>query len=1035
MLAETQIDRTYTISPARPLSDARDVGRLLATLNDPQRRAVETTTGPMLLLAGAGSGKTRVITYRIMYLIATGQARADEILAVTFTNKAAGEMQGRVAGLLDGLGIRLSAPPLISTFHSFCVRVLRRYIEELGQGWKRSFTIYDQDESVRLVKAVIQELGLSTEEFNPRSVHARISYSKNRGFDAELFSDTMSGVNERNRKVAEIFRLYDERLRKCNALDFDDLIGSTVRLFRNHTDVLRRYAESTFRFLLIDEFQDTNRPQLELIKLLARYHRNVTVVGDDSQCVVEGTLINTGRGPVPVEAIRKGDTVLSAAGSGETRPCPVTEVFRRYLKDHPVVTIHTKRGFEVTTTAEHIHFAEFLVEGTKLFFTYLMYKEGMGFRIGVSRRYRHTRSDSKTLGFKVRCAQEGADAVWILEVSGTEELARYWEQYYAAKFGIPMCLFKAVPGTKMPQESIDRLFSSLDTESAARELLASKHMLLDYPHHVPKCSRRERRNFSVNLCKVARPTGAFHNCEISGSDLGDRAMLHAAGIQTTRAKGNGWRVRMFTSELGRISDLHVKVSAALGRVNFVRTAHFRPGPSLSFTPASHVLPGMIVYVYTGQGVEFDEVQSVTRSTYTGYVYDLNVERGHNFVAGGVFTHNSIYRFRAADVSIILDFQKHFEGAQIIKLEQNYRSTRTILAAASSVIENNISRLAKNLFTLNETGSPIRVHCAYDQDEEAEFVARNIAAYLSHTPEGRVAILYRTNAQSRAFEERLRRWRIPYNIVGGFSFFERAEVRDCMAYIKLAANHSDDSSFDRIINSPSRGLGRQALDRIHQVCRRMRASCYDAVCHVVDSTPAGERDKQFGFSPRALSGLRSFREVIARLADLAAGGKVSEIVRMAIEDTGYGPSLRAEKSEEADDRLQNLAELVTAAVDYDGLETGLQDFIYHAALVSDTDSLDADAPVTLMTVHAAKGLEFPLVFIVGMEEGLFPHKRSEGDREELEEERRLCYVAITRAEQQLVITHACSRRIYGRWTDAEPSRFLDEIPAGLIEQAA
>jgi DNA helicase II / ATP-dependent DNA helicase PcrA len=638
----------------------------LSSLNERQREAVTATEGPLLILAGAGSGKTRVITVRIAYLIAEHGVAPHNILAVTFTNKAAQEMRERVNKLIGQR--RMESAPLVSTFHSFCVRMLRRDIEKLGEGYTRSFTIYDQDDSTRVVKSCIKDLGYDDQRLGARSVQSAISHAKNSGLDAEQYAARVEGHDERRAAIARVFKLYEERLVSNNALDFDDLLIKAVRLLRQREDV-RNFYNERFRYILVDEYQDTNALQFALIHFLTERQQNICVVGDESQ--------------------------------------------------------------------------------------------------------------------------------------------------------------------------------------------------------------------------------------------------------------------------------------------------------------------------------------------------------------------SIYRWRGADISNILNFEQHYPNAKVIKLEQNYRSTQNILNAADAVIKFNTERKDKTLWTANPEGSLINYYQATDAEGEARFVAAKIEDQRRRDPSTRAAVLYRTNAQSRLFEEALRRAGIPYNIVGGFSFYERAEVRDIVSYLKLALNPHDSIALMRVVNTPTRGLGKQTLDELDRRSKDFGVSLWETIGIVTTQAE--------GFTARAVSALKGFQTIVENLVAHAQKENASEVVKAAILDTGYADALKSENTEEAEGRLENLQELVNAAVDYDAEEGGgLRDFIDAAALVSDTDQYKGDAPVTLMTMHSAKGLEFPVVFIVGMEDGLFPHSRAAADQQELEEERRLCYVAITRAEKFLYVTHAMRRRVYGEELASEPSQFLNEMPLELMD---
>ncbi len=647
---------------------------ILSSLNPPQRAAVEQTEGALLVLAGAGSGKTRVITLRIAYLIAEKGVPPYNILAVTFTNKAAGEMRERVRGFLEGQ--RLESAPLISTFHSLCVRILRQDIEHLGEGYKKSFTIYDTSDSQKVIKACVKDIGMDEKQLSARVVQSAISAAKNRGEDFEMYASNVEYTDERKAAIGRVFKMYEERLNNANALDFDDLIIKTVKLLRTSNEVREKY-NNKFKYILVDEYQDTNALQFALIGYLTEKQQNICVVGDDAQ--------------------------------------------------------------------------------------------------------------------------------------------------------------------------------------------------------------------------------------------------------------------------------------------------------------------------------------------------------------------SIYGFRGADIANILSFEQHYRDAKVIMLEQNYRSTQTILDVADAIISNNAGRKEKKLWTDKGGGDKIYYYQAVDGDGEARFVASKIIDYLRNNPADKIAILYRTNAQSRVFEEALRRQRIEYNIVGGFSFYERSEVKDVIAYLKMALNPFDDIAFLRVVNTPARGLGKTSLDELTFRARDFGTSLWEALAIITSET----YDQPRNLTTRALESLRGFKKIIEKLAQQAheAAGTdrvVSEVVIAAIEDTGYSKMLREENSDESEARLENLQELVNAAVDYDKQEAdGLRDFIDHSALSSDTDKYDRNASVTMMTVHAAKGLEFPIVFIVGLEDGIFPHSRSINDPKELEEERRLAYVAITRAEKILYVTHSMRRRVYGEEMAAEPSQFLNEMPLDMI----
>ncbi len=722
----------------------------LDQLNPQQREAVETTEGPVLILAGAGSGKTRVITYRIAHLIENLGAMPESILAMTFTNKAASEMAERVEKLVGGLSV---AKPVIATFHSFCVRMLRRDIEALRIpssvpgaapiGYTKNFVIYDESDQQQLVRSVMRRLGIDDKQTTPRAVLSHISHAKNHMLDPQEVY--LQSADPKTERVAQIYAEYRKELAKANALDFDDLLLEAVRLLRAAGDV-REYYNRRFQYILVDEYQDTNRPQYELMRLLAGSRHNVCAVGDEDQ--------------------------------------------------------------------------------------------------------------------------------------------------------------------------------------------------------------------------------------------------------------------------------------------------------------------------------------------------------------------SIYSWRGADIRNILEFEKDFPEAKIVRLEQNYRSTQNILQGASAVVANNVQRKGKNLWTSRQGGSQIGCYEAPDGENEALFVADRISKFLRESVEqgenARVAVLYRTNSQSRLFEEAMRRYQMKYHVVGGFSFYERAEIKDMISYLKVIHNVDDTISLMRVINTPVRGIGKTTLETLERIALETGLSLWAAINETIqrqlvplralaalksfrdliedaramlagnyverlEETAAAELqgDKRAGevtdeaFDPMAfdfeafdpaetggapvLSGEDARRSIDSEggtegFRDPGAAANTAEILKFLIDRTGYIKLLEEEDTPEAYSRIENLRELVNAAMDSRDRGETLDQFLDHAALVSDADAYDAASQITLMTLHAAKGLEFPLVFLCGLEEGLFPHSRTFLHPDDVEEERRLCYVGMTRAMDTLVLTRAVYRRRYG--TDLPeasiPSRFLEEIPSQLME---
>ncbi len=677
---------------------AEHLEELLEGLNEPQREAVTHGEGPLLILAGAGSGKTRVLVHRIAFLVYTDQAQAGEILAITFTNKAAKEMRGRVEQLLG----RATRGMWLMTFHAACARILRTEAERLG--YTRQFTIYDQADARRLTKRCIDELNIDPKRYTPTALHNQISAAKNKLLSAAEYQDAVGSPFEE--MVGEVYRLYERDLLRSNAMDFDDLLFRTVNLLELFEQVRERYS-STFRHVLVDEYQDTNHAQYRFLQLLV----------------------------------------------GGGRP--------------------------------------------------------------------------------------------------------------------------------------------------------------------PRGGARDREE-----------------------------------------------------------------------------------------PARGANP-----------------QHGERPVYAGPV-------GHRNLAVVGDDSQSIYSFRGADVRNILDFQEDFPDARVVKLEQNYRSTETILSAANAVIANNRGGIAKQLWSDLGQGDQIQLRELEDEHAEAQFVVGEIERLVDEGgSRAEIAVLYRTNAMSRVLEDTLVRREIAYQVIGGTKYYERAEIKDAIAYLSLLANPFDVVSFTRVANSPKRGLGQTSLSRIVAHSAAVGVSVWEA---------ASAPEQIPGLGTAAIKALRRFMDTMDDLrARVEQQTPVADLLEAMLSQTGYVEALEAERTIEAQGRIENLEQLVQVGREFDTSapegEDTLEVFLQQIALVADADSRTEDEGlVTLMTLHNAKGLEYPTVFIVGCEDGVFPHSRAL-DEGALEEERRLFYVGVTRAMRALYLTHARRRAVFGAQTHGLPSRFLDEIPAELLDR--
>ena len=1009
-------------SPVAATDRDQYIERLLEGLNQPQRVAVTHGDGPLLILAGAGSGKTRVLTHRIAWLNATNKARASEILAITFTNKAAQEMRERVEQLV---GRRVRAM-WVMTFHAACARMLRAEAERLG--YTKRFTIYDQADARRLIKRCLDQIGVDPKRFTPAAVHNQISDAKNKLRDAEAYRELMGSYFEQT--VGEVYELYEKELIRMNAMDFDDLLVRAVNVLELFPEVRDRYGK-TFRHILVDEYQDTNHAQYRWLQLLTTHHRNLAVVGDDAQCLVEGTLVTMGDGSVrPIEKVGPGDMVLSSHGSGDFRAARVTDTFAGHRPEGIAITLAS--GRRLVSTPDHTHFAGYRPGlAPQSYLTYLMVRGGVGFRVGTTRVYTDGRNKG-LLGVQMRAMQEHADAAWVVSVHPTEAEARAAEIKLSLRYGIPMLPFVARPAAKRggvvsDQRLIDDVFASVIDFGGGLRLLRQHGLSVDYPHVVPRSFEGRRRNVTVTLCADRRGRTPMHLVAVGGRDEQARAALQAAGLNVRPAKrgSSSWRYESVFKDFGQAAATVERIRHAIPAV--VRPQARLGSKALPFMPAASVRPGMVMFTEDGG---FDVVESVERVSLDVPVYDINVEHTHNFVANGVVTHNSIYGFRGADINNILDFERDFEGARVVKLEQNYRSTQTILDAANAVIANNRAQKPKHLWSDLGAGEKIVVRELDDEHAEARYVVGQIDRLVeSGTSLDEIAVFYRTNAQSRVLEDTLVRNETSYQVVGGTKFYDRAEIKDAIAYLILISNPQDAISFARIANTPRRGIGATSLARVLTHADTLGISVWDA---------AVEPQNVPGLGTAAVKAFTRFMDVMIGLRERVADGvPVGDLLEALLHETGYIDALEAERTIEAEGRLENLRALVEGAREFDATaeegEDTLDDFLQQVALQTDADTRrDDEGMATLMTLHNAKGLEYPIVFMIGCEEGVFPHSRAL-DEGGLEEERRLCYVGITRAKRELTLTYARRRNVFGAQTFGMRSRFIDEIPGELTDQ--
>lgn len=966
----------------------------LSQLNPSQRKAAEHFCGPLLVVAGAGSGKTRALTYRIANLIQNEGVNPENILAVTFTNKAAKEMKERLDRLFgDATSMEkygkpysvLEAPlqtqvrsrvwkryikPLwIGTFHSLCARILRfdidKYQDESGRQWDRKFSICDESDTQSLVKEIVtKQLNLDNKKFEPRKVRYAISNAKNKGWsprDLEMDDPT----NYYNRTIAEVYRYYQNALAANNALDFDDLIRIPVELFRQNEQVLD-YWHRQFHHILVDEYQDTNRTQYELIRLLVTNgasarsfnnweNRSIFVVGDVDQCQPPGSLVLTTNGYVPIENLDpKSDRLVSYDRhifSIATRA--EGYAFDKASREYHGQLIQVEAGGKMAkSTPNHlwpIRWTPFAKEDA--YVVYIMRRKDW-YRIAGGKLF----DENLEFNLAEQSQRQKATEAWILLATGDRTEAAEKVYLLAKQYGIPTLKFEPSDDPKSRTAAeIEQFFS-------------------------------QQKNLSQKVEKCLQDFG------------------------------RSWENPIYNRKIA------YKLQGKLG---------------MTEVAAANLMPKLMnVGVYQDDRSVSWEPFSIKTEAYQGSVYSLDVEKHELYFTNDLLTHNSIYSFRMADFTILLEFQEDFgdglddeETHTMIKLEENYRSRENILEVANQLISKNTERIDKVLRPTRGQGDPIYCHQANDDRDEAAFVVDKIRNLESINPElswGDMAILYRTNAQSRPFEEVLVRNNVPYRIVGGLRFYDRKEIKDALAYLRLLVNPADTISLRRIINTPRRGIGQTTLQRLEDFAQQLGVPLWEIIKDETSVKTVGGRTAKPILE--FVATIQKWQQEIETLPAL-------EIVQGIMKDSGYVDALKMEGTEEADNRLGNINELFNAVFQYgdENEDRSLMGFLANASLASDLDNLgEGESAVSLMTLHSAKGLEFPVVFMVGMEEGMFPHFRSLNDAKALEEERRLCYVGITRAEEQLFLTYASARNLWGSYEHTRPSRFLGELPADYIE---
>ncbi|MFW6134321.1 MAG: UvrD-helicase domain-containing protein [Elusimicrobiota bacterium] len=913
-------------------------------LNPQQKKAVNTTEGPLLVFAGAGSGKTMVIIHRIARLLNKGVPPFN-ILAVTFTNKAAQEMQNRVKQLVGAKGTSV----WISTFHALASKILR-------MDGKEEFTIYDEHDQITAIKQVIKELDIDKNKINPYRVKELISNAKNNLMDPESYLINATASSSSSKYIiGRIYKRYQHLIRSNGGYDFADLLVETINLFKNRPNVLEKYRKR-FRYIMVDEYQDTNYAQYMLIKLLAPPQNNVCVVGDDDQCLVKGTEVECYNSAINIEDINKGDKVKSCSGWGNTHPAKTHRVSKRKYTGK-VLRIKTEKGKHLVATPNHMMFAK-INPLNEIYYVCLMYQKNKGFRIGITKDL----------------SKQDAGKIWILKTCRKQKQAQQYKQYYSKKYNISANSYNG---------------EIKNAEKLMYELFINPL----YPHFFASGNSSNKKLIQFTMFGD-RNSNPYHCHKIQNKNLDEKI------------------IKDYSKAMKFIEKLSFNNEAEI-----TKKARLVPGYEYHYLPASHIHPRMAVPIYKEDKIIEDTVKSVDWKDYQGSVYDISVPGLRNYISGGIVVHNSIYSWRGADIRNILDFEKHFKCKNTVTLEENYRSTQNILDAAHSVIKHNTSRKSKKLWTRKHSGDEVKWQEFMTNREEALGVVSEIQRLTreeGYSLSG-IAVFYRVNAQSRSFEDVLRSAGINYEIIGGLKFYQRKEIKDILAYMKVVANPSDDISMQRIINYPKRGIGKKTQSDLKKIAAGESKSIYGLITEGSDDIPDKIKKK-----------INPLRELFKKLETVAHQDDAAKLAKTAIELSGYHIMLEQDDDIQSRSRMENIEELVSAFAEKENQEKSIQEILTEISLLTDMDRWEeGEDSITLMTVHLAKGLEFPVVFLTGMEEELFPHYDALKDPSQMEEERRLCYVGMTRAKELLYLTSASQRMLYGQSRWHIPSRFVRE----------
>ncbi|MBU0476653.1 UvrD-helicase domain-containing protein [Patescibacteria group bacterium] len=1047
----------------------------LEKLNKEQKEAVTFGGGPLLIVAGAGAGKTTVIAQRLAYLVKKELVKPEEILAVTFTEKAAEEMEERVDRVLPYGYIDL----WISTFHSFCERVLREYALDIGL--PGDFKIVDQTAAWLLVRQNLDKFDLDYYRplGNPNKfIHSLISHfsrCKDQGIYPENYLKYSESLKtnltdlpedretERIKEVASAYHSYQRLLLENSVLDFGDLINYCLKLFQKRPLILEKYRKK-FKYILIDEFQDTNWTQYELIKLLALPENNLTVCADDDQCLPGDAKIEIFQnGKIKKEKIKnikRGDRILTAVGKGHVGVSGVNKVFKR-KKRVKLLTIKTKSGCRITVTDNHKMFC--CVPRThkqKYYYVYLMHRYNLGWRMGVT----------NDLILRLRL-ERSADRILAIRAFKAEDEARYHETLWSLKYGIPTSCFKERERIVIKGILLERLYKEINVEKGVQKLAQDLNIELNSHHHcldavnrgqsvrivinLYLCYRKYRSKEHIRKSKTLLLNPWIrHRLTLETSHKEIIKRLHKAGFKLYKAK-KGKRVNIESNDLQKLGQLAQKLQKITRGIIeskfYVASKYDRPtSGARNFTalcmPAKNLVLGHYLPVRKGNEIIYDQIVEIKGKDENLIVYDLEVNQTHNFIADGVVIHNSIYKFRGASFSNIVQFKKDFQKAKEVFLVKNYRSTQNILDLAYKFIQNNnpnrlecVSKIDKKLVA-GKKGEGVIEHLHFRSlTEESRGVVNKIGELMKKDKSigfSDFAVLVRANNSASPFVKALERAGFPYQFLASRGLYSKPVILDIISYFKLLDNYHESSAVYRILNSQLWQIPAEDIMRITQYSRQRTKSIYEAL---------EELPLISGLSKETIEKINSILSLIQSHAKLARQNNVSEVLIAFLNDSKYLAALTS-KDKSQDIELVNQFYKKIKEFEESALDPTLKNFMEELNLELESGEqgkLDFDPEkgpdmVRIMTIHGAKGLEFKYVFLVSLVDKRFPSIGRkdpieipqelvkeiipEGDLH-LQEERRICYVAITRAEKGLFFTSADD---YGGTRKKKLSRFLIEM---------